>query len=209
MVVPPAALLYVFADELIERDAQGGRGERVPGTEVAVEQDALAAHVVAMTLWGLREFGLVRLRLERTRRFGVVRRTSVVASASAPLTGGVVEHLLSRQIQPGRDASVRDAVHRALGRDSSTPARDVVRLAAGAALDEGYLHAADVGRSAVGALVLGRTDLELAPAAVAAARGEWEAVLRAWRGFHRAEPELATELLRACRTAITDRTGPA
>ena len=204
MALPPAALLYCFADELIEPDDWKSRGEKVPGKEVKVKQSPLAAHVLALSLFGLRQAGFLTMRVERKKSL-MFTKTSVVLHAPAPLPGWSVEHALGKQVTPGQEVAVWDVVYRMLGRDSAMPAATVVQMAAQAAAEVGLLTPVDAGRGAIGSLVLGSTTLVPAPAALQAAHPEWQHLLGAWQAFRQAEAELAHELVTSCDKGITAR----
>lgn len=145
-----AALLYLFADRVIEPDTAMSKGFQVPCTQAKVKQALLAADVFAITFWHLAEqakldlamgkrtlLGMGRPQITATLRPGVaipqVKTSSVdISQVAADLPQGLGQILenLGPQIvsaQMGEALSFQDAVTLRLGSFQPMPVRDLIR----------------------------------------------------------------------------------
>ena len=203
---PVAALVYTFADELVAPGAARTPAHAVPTVRVAVPATALAAHLLALTLWRWHTEGAVVLRPVVRRRLGVRRPAGLVVDpVRPPVTPGRLGARLTAHLAP--DLALGDLVHRVLLEEAGPdPATAVILLAAADAVDAGLLRETDAAPPVPGARAAPRSRLERVPDALPAARAGWAELLTAWRALVGAEPALARDLVDGCARPIDART---
>jgi hypothetical protein len=154
--VPPApstaALLYLFADRVIEPDTAMSKAFEVPCTQARVKQVWLAADLFAITFWHLAEEGKLDLAMGKRTLLGAGRpqvtatlrpgvpiptpQTTQIDPAQLASMGGLpagVEKLLENlapqiaSAQIARALSFPELVISRLASQQPTPVRDVIR----------------------------------------------------------------------------------
>jgi hypothetical protein len=147
-----AALLYLFADRVIEPDTALSKAFEVPCTQARVQQTWLAADVFAITFWHLAEQGKLDLAVGKRTLLGVGRPqitatlrpgvpipqpkttpldpTQLGAMSGLPSGLGAMLEKLGPQMVSAQAAaamSLQDAVTMRLGTMQPTPVRDLIR----------------------------------------------------------------------------------
>lgn len=197
-------LCYLFGDRVAKPAGRFG-GTVVPHAGVKVSQADLAALVLAVSFWGLREQGVLRLTLTVRRRFGFVvrRRIELVATPEVTERSGY-DDLILGQVAQGR-TSVYAVVRGWFRRDVNDPEGTVLAVAEREMVTHGLAREVDAERGAVGGFLLGRTRVEPDLDRIEQLWRTFEQTLAGWQRFQRDEPELAALLVKRCHQGIVSR----
>jgi hypothetical protein len=200
----PSLLAYLFADRMVEADSPGRLGAPVPCAETEVAAAGLAATLLAVAFWDLRERGAVRLEPGR-RRLPLLRRRIEVTRLREEMRPGLA----------GKAMRVPNADPEAFeGEDTSGkagPLGDVPSVVGGildpsddpewaivaVVLEEGR----ELGLFAAGGDGQGQP-LRANCGAIAREEEAFRTFAAGWRRFEQDDRELARALRRECATSI-------
>ncbi|HZS13403.1 MAG TPA: hypothetical protein VFC09_02285 [Candidatus Dormibacteraeota bacterium] len=140
----PSTVAYLFADRFVLTAKPGTKGMKAFGTGAVVATDELAAGLVAIALWQLREMGAVTLEEYHTKKLGLISTNGVrITLLGIPEVGGVEKAVLHTVAswKKSRDAGVSawDAANMVC-RNGRDPNGHVIRFAIDDAVEQGYLE---------------------------------------------------------------------
>lgn len=200
-------LLYLFADRMVPEAGRFG-GVEAPyyGTKVNAKQ--LAPLAFAVSIWRLRELGLVTLEKVAKKRLGMFRSEQVVVRpVGQPDLRSGYEDAVLRQLhaEPARELTVWDVVFRWFGQDQKAPYHHALHLATAEMVEQGLARRVDAERGAVAGFLMGSTRVEPLRDEIGRRWTDFEQLQSGWDQFRATEPDLAETLLEGCRKAISSR----
>ena len=197
-------LLQLFGDRVV---APAGRlgGTVTPYSGVKVKSEELAVTVLASSVWGLREAGLLQLQEVTSKSMGVFKQQHVALSmVGSPSMRTGYDDLVLRGVASGAP-NVYEVAYRWFGTDVNDPAGRLLGVADQEMVQLGLAEAVDSGRGAIGSRLLGSTRVEPRRDQIGALWSTFERAHAGWQLFQQQEPTLATTLLTSCRKAIRNR----
>ena len=182
----PSTVAYLFADRFVLSAKPGETGQKAFGTGGIVNTKELAAGLVAIAIWQLREMGAVTLQAYHSKKLGFIAtsgaRVTLVGEAQ---TGGVEQRCLDQLARSGKSRTAGMSawdVANFVCRDGRDPHGVVIRIAMDAAVEAGCLTRVD-------------KKLDPVPEALQTLGPAVDALAAQWREFRQGEEELA-KLLR-------------
>lgn len=209
-------LTFLAADRVVPADTVFTSGTVLPCSEVEVQSTALAATLLAVALWDLREQNRVTLAVEERKRLGLIRTNPVMVrpvpaggaadTPSAPARAATLQDELLAAVTSPKGHRVKDLVWEWFREDAPSPNAVVIDRVVADALAEGLYEEVDSGHGKVGRFFLGATELRPRCDAIESHRAEADGVLARWQGFVQTEADLAALLLKECEKGIGSRT---
>lgn len=197
-------LLYLFGDRVVPAAGRLG-GTVVPYSGAKVKSEDLAATVLAASIWGLRQAGLLQLQEVTTKSLGMFKQqhvTLTVVGSPALRTG--YDDLVLRGVSGGAHTAY-EVAHRWYGTDVNDPAGRLLGVADQEMVQLGLAAAVDAGRGAISSKLLGSTRIEPDRERIGTWWTAFEQAYAGWQMFQQQEPSLATTLVDTCRRAIKNR----
>ncbi len=198
----PTTIAYLFATRFVPSEQPGKTGQRAWGTGGVVVTSELAAGLVAIALWQLRERGAVRLEPVTGKKLGFIPDNGVrVVPVDTSMTSGGVERAvldhLRRSKRAGEGKERAFDVANMLCRDGGEPRGVIIRMAIDEAVALGYLDRSKSDAGVIGRLAgKPKTKLEPHEDRIATLAPAAETLALAWRDFRENEADLA-RLLRS------------
>jgi hypothetical protein len=195
-----STLAYLFADRFVLKEQAGRSGMKAYGTGEVVKIEELAAGLVAIALWRLREQGALSLQSYHAKRLGFISTHGVnVRFLQRVEAGGVEKRVLdllekSKRAREGRETAFD--VANLLCRDGGEARASVIRNAIDDAVRLGYLDRVQQDVGMVAKLRGQGTALQPHPERIAALDSAAMELAVQWRDFRQNEEELA-RLLRS------------
>ena len=210
--VPPAGqatpstgtLLFLYGERVAPPAGVLG-GTVVPYHGVKVSTEDLAVTVLAASIWGLRQAGLLQLQEVTQKALGMIKQQHVqLTMVGSPALRTGYDDLVLRGVASGA-TTAHDVVYRWFGGDVVDPAGQVLGVANDEMVTLGLAAAVDAGRGAIGGWLRGNTRIEPDRDRIAALWPAFEQAAAGWQYFRQSEPALAETLLDSCRKALRNR----
>jgi hypothetical protein len=206
-VPDPVLAVYPFADRIVPADTAFKAGATLPCSGAKVQKQPLAATLVAIALWQLREAGAVRLEpFDKKRLLGRQRRVGLARSGAGTLPGGFAHSFAGWINDGGPDANTVEAVvARWFEADSPDPSDVVIERVALSLQAAGFLAPAESVRASIVDQLKAGTGLQADCATIETLRTTAEAVITAWQAFTTSEAEVHGLTLKEVERAIKSR----
>jgi len=191
----PSTVAYLFADRFVPTAKDGEKGMRAFGTGAVVVTGELAAGLVAIGLWQLRERGAVTLAAFSSKKLGFISTSGVRVTRTGDGDFSGVEKRLLDVIDTWKKARTEGVsawdVANMVCRDGDDPNYAVTKIAVDEAVSLGYLD-----RVAQGA---GKSPTTLEPQAerIATLQPDAETLAVSWREFRQGAEAEMVKLLRS------------
>jgi hypothetical protein len=195
-------LVHLFGDRFVP--LARGKGPQVFGrtdTTVAVDRNQLATTLIAASVWGLREAGLVRLEQRQEKKLGLikVKRTHMWPMGDGPGSGDLERRVLALiRTMSGESGLTEYNLVRSLVPEGEEPYGWVVGAALIDAEEQGYVTRTT---NAKGQL----TGFEPVRERLAALEPAAADVATRWKAFTESEPEMVKPLRPHIDTALHTR----
>ena len=197
-------LFYLFGDRVAPAAGRLG-GTVVPYAGTKVKSDDLAATVLAASVWGLRQAGLLKLEEVTTKSMGMFKQQHVaLAMVGTPALHTGYDDLVLRGVGGGAK-NAYDVAHKWYGKDVTDPAGKLLGVAEQEMVQLGLADAVDAGRGAISSKLLGNTRVEPNHERIGLMWSAFEQAHAGWQMFQQSEPSMAATLLSSCRKAIKNR----
>jgi hypothetical protein len=197
-------LFYLFGDRVAPAAGRLG-GTVVPYVGTKVKSDDLAGTVLAATIWGLRQAGLLKLEEVTTKSLGMFKQQHIaLAMVGTPSLRTGYDDLVLRGVGGGA-RNAYDVVYTWYGSDVADPAGRLLGVAEQEMVQLGLADAVDAGRGAIAGKLLGNTKVEPNRQRIGTMWAAFEQAHAGWQMFQQSEPTMATTLLTSCRKAIKNR----
>lgn len=206
-----SVLMYLFADRLIPEKKFRTVGTPVPCKEVQVQLQELAAGLFAVSLWSMREQGIIGLETFQARKMLVMSTTRVRVTRlrlDQSRCFGLEEEILKTLESSGED-HIHSLIRRWYGKDSKSPHLDVLQVVVREAVALGYIDRTetDKGRGAITGFFLGKTEVKFEPHCekISTLEDAFDGFAARWAEFRSFETDLYGALMDQCKGAIASR----
>lgn len=196
-----STLAYLFADRFVIKEQPGKSGMKAFGSGAVVVTKELAAGLVAIALWQLREQGAVTLEAYSAKKLGFISTKGVRVGLGTPVPArgvekAILDHLQrSKRGREGRETAFD--VANMICRDGKDPHGVVIRMAIDDAVELGYLERVHQDVNVVARMQGKGTKLEPNADRIAALAPAAQTLAEGWKEFRSGAEQEMVKLLRS------------